>query len=62
MSPQNAIRCVPTRPLVVKPQMKKVANRSQKTRVVAACVSVDSVSGEEIAGLAAASGSGPSAP
>ena len=36
MSPQKAMRCVPTRPLVVKPQMKKVANRNQNTRVAAA--------------------------
>ena len=50
MSPQNAIRCVPTSPLVVKPQTKKVANRYQNTRVPAASRSVVSVSVEEIAG------------
>ena len=36
ISPQKLIRCVPTRPLVVSPQMKKVANNSQKARVRAA--------------------------
>ncbi|MNY17241.1 hypothetical protein D3C86_1505470 [compost metagenome] len=35
-SPHSAIRCVPTRPLVVKPQMKNVANRNQKVVVLEA--------------------------
>ncbi|CFP70491.1 Uncharacterised protein [Bordetella pertussis] len=35
-SPHRAIRCVPTRPLVVKPHTKKVANRYQNVRVRAA--------------------------
>ena len=43
LSPQKAIRCVPTRPLVVKPQMKKVANKYQKVRVAAARRSVPNV-------------------
>ena len=40
MSPQKAIRCVPTRPLVVKPQTKKVAKRYQNTRVRAELANV----------------------
>ena len=43
MSPQKAMRWVPTSPLVVKPQMKKVAKRYQNTRVPAACLSVPNV-------------------
>ncbi len=36
MSPQKLIRWVPTRPLVVRPQTKKVPNSSQKAGVRAA--------------------------